>query len=116
MNNHVYTEAEKAQATALLERGRDIVGAGWIKGSMAKMRDGRECSASNPLACKFCSLGAIERSASELKSSSNVKRLAKQRLQYVMGNGIIARNDSSRTSKAMVYGAFDLAFLGAAGF
>jgi hypothetical protein len=46
----------------------------WTRGAMARTADGKACASLDPLAVRFCAVGALYRAASELLSSSGFNR------------------------------------------
>jgi hypothetical protein len=46
----------------------------WTRGSMARMADGKACACLDPLAVRFCAVGALYRAAGELLSSNGFDR------------------------------------------
>jgi hypothetical protein len=46
----------------------------WTRGSMARMADGTACACLDPLAVRFCAVGALYRAAGELLSSNGFDR------------------------------------------
>jgi hypothetical protein len=46
----------------------------WTRGSMARTTDGKACACLDPLAVRFCAVGALCRAAGELLSSNGFDR------------------------------------------
>jgi hypothetical protein len=46
----------------------------WTRGAMARMADGAACAPLDPLAVRFCAVGALYRAAGELLSSNGFDR------------------------------------------
>lgn len=113
-----YNGTSQREATAILKRARDLVGKGWIKGYWARDAEGDNVHYSSPAACQFCAEGAIDRAIFEVKPKNAVSgQLARARFEYVFGGrSVIERNDSKTTTKEQVFGCFDFAYRGAAGF
>lgn len=99
-----------ARATELLATPTNTRnGTGWIKGISAVDKKGRYVLPSEDSACRFCSLGAIDRAVFDLNAPMAVGIEAQQRLAAVVGSDIINANDDKKTTFRQIVFSFELA-------
>lgn len=105
----------------ILKRGGEILsrpnakGFGWTKDTLARNLHSHPVGVAGKSACKFCTIGAVERAAHELGVLGDsyirpkVVQSALNRLRNVMDGSIASANDDPKTTFPQVLIAFDLA-------
>jgi hypothetical protein len=80
----------------------DYIRKGWTQGKSAVDRNDNGVEADNPLACKWCAMGAI----SKAYSITRKYFIATDKLQVVVGESIVRWNDTTGRTQAEVIAAF----------
>lgn len=78
----------------------------WIKGAIARNKDGITYeNALSPEACKFCSIGAIQRITGKVNFSEDALRALRMQTAK-LGVDVVSYNDSPRTTHKMIMALF----------
>lgn len=96
----------------LLSYAQGLILKGWTKDTFARTSNGTAVAETHAKACRFCAVGALNRAAVDLNTSSAIHGAALARLQLAFASSAIpTRNDSKLTKKEHVYDSFTLAQL-----
>jgi hypothetical protein len=104
----------------ILERAKQLVEQGWVKGRQAETQWGANCSPLSEEAVRFCMGGAVVRAAADIFGATDLKRIrnAEARVRRLLkaanseiGFGILNPNTierfNDRATKKEVLAAFD---------